>query len=1638
MANQSKHDYTSVAIVTMQRQLIALSKRVDLNHKQRRDVRELARRIAAAKRAVAVYKAQPKFVRDFTNMLARQVKLDMQHELTLAVEDEEDSWDIIYPQSGLNGVVGGAAVAASAAVAYGASVLGSGVKRATSSHADAARAVEDAARAVEDAVKAPSTFLGSLYERIVAAMKSFREMFGLWWLIPAGILLYAVYQCYSNFSLIISTVISLASEYLGDFWGYLKPFFFTEEVVPQSGLIDASSFVATLAACAFVPKKDPQTMVGEIMRRVGSIERSQSGLTYVFEQGLRYFERVVNFLLSLVSDKEVAWTSQTERILTAWSAKVDEFELKSTQGNPTLQELQGAMALLQEGIGFRQVVKTGFNVTFLNKYIDRLTGAIQAHRGALDQGSAFRMQPICTMLGGGSGIGKTTVMKWLAASVMLLTKAVPAQEVLSNMWQKGLSEYWNGYVQQFVYMMDDAFQQKTDGRQLDNEAMFLIRAVGNWAFPLNFADLDSKGRFYFLSPLIIGSTNVADIQASVANLVTQPDAVTRRIEHGYWIHVHPAFQRGGEGPEAVRKMLDYRKVSDYISNKRAELAKMKDDQVTVEDVLGCIPWHAWQLAPHTFSGCAPSYQGHSETLLDVARVIANQYMERKAQHDAEVTELRGWADDMASLVVAQSGLRDIANMAGELEPWNGYSDPVCEDECPESWEEAWRKEEDAPCDTPVSPWVRMRCRSPEEIKRDREEAFKARYLGAKARKDWVGQALAKLVHWLTDKGMPSWMAGVINIVDTGRYNPSTTTLAKSDSVESNLVRNVARVVRLGLFGLLMGSLFKLSSAVVSVIHDLVCRLFTPGAQSNTRDGPAKSKPDVRIPRIEAQLGTPPQDVQGDLAFNNTYKMVLEGAERKVIGQVLFVEGDLAVMPGHFRTELREEDKEANIKFISCHRSKFTMTITVADFLDFPTVCVPDTDVEFVKFDKRTLKAHRSVAHLFLQEAALKQIFRGKANNVRLDVARLREANGDELVRHTLVSNVCRYLDEATPVSGVGALHGLAVYNAPTLVGDCGAPLSICEPRYFGGASIIGIHVAGKVGLMARQGYANVISRETVYAARTRLDTYRDAFSEDMLRRGVVVEDTTPAGEALLAQSGLLGGSFLPIGVVDQPLHMGKVTKIKPSPIQECELWGPPPSVPAELAPVLRDGVRIEPMARAMEPFQAPLVFLNKADLPAVAEMAMKRHWEATMGYGRQLLTFEEAISPPENMKLKPIQRGTSPGYPYRLHGGVAKYDMFGREGEFLFDTPACHALRADVELMLDNAKLGVRCAVVFTDFLKDELRSREKVEAVATRSISGAPLDYVVLVRQYFGSFMAAMFATHTDSGMAPGINPYRDWHCLAENLTSHGQKVFGGDFKRFDAGQQPYMLEVIRCYINRWYRFNNPGFKEEDERVRDILWLDLIHSRHLTGVNGRLDTLIQWNKSLPSGHPLTTPVNSMYSLIALAYCYAKATGDYRDMWEHLYVITYGDDNANGPDDTIIDVFNQVTVSRLMEVEFGLTYTSDKKGEELVPYEPLEKVTFLKRTFRRDDEASGGWAAPLDPLSFLYTPYWFKNPRDLYGDLRKNVEQMLGELCLHDPTMWEKYHSKLREFSAQESFPLPFDTREAARTFVMNRADAWY
>jgi hypothetical protein len=713
-------------------------------------------------------------------------------------------------------------------------------------------------------------------------------------------------------------------------------------------------------------------------------------------------------------------------------------------------------------------------------------------------------------------------------------------------------------------------------------------------------------------------------------------------------------------------------------------------------------------------------------------------------------------------------------------------------------------------------------------------------------------------------------------------------------------------------------------------------------------------------------------------------------------------------------------------------------MTADDLLHFGEVRELTSDLWFVEMARGCIKAHRDIVGYFLPEKSLDQVLRKRSNlPVRLDVARHRYIAGShDLDRTVFFSSDCTYGTKLSYSSGA-SIDQYFKYTAATKYGDCGAPLMLQEARHWNGC-ILGVHVAGKSDFLSRSGFSTIVCREYVQIVCDRFKAMEDRFVEDLAADGINLSPVSEPEMLAHQQTGLIQGSFIPLGTIPSEYgsSMPVETKLKPS---GYEGHGEATRLPAKLRPFYdpEQGRMVFPMVKAVSGYQSALVYKPVHRMESVVAMATRKHFLLTQGSYKGVMTIEEAVLGIEGLKSKKVPRDTSAGFPWSKWFGVGKHAYFGDGEDYVLEGPAWDKLKAKVEHIVCSAKKGIRLAHIATDFLKDELRTPEKVQAGATRLISGCSVSYTVAVRMYFYAFLVSMYETHTDSGMAPGVNHYTEWYKLGDNLNRF-EKVFAGDFKGFDASEQPYVHYAILDYMNRWYKHNNPAWKEEDDRVRAVLFEDLVHSRHLSAASGVATTVVQWNKSLPSGHPLTTAVNSLYSLITLTAVYAKTTGDYSNMWDHAFLCTYGDDNVQSVSDSVAEVFNQATVAQNMKSDFDLVYTSEKKDGTLCTTTTLDDVSFLKRGIIYDAAAPGGWIAPLDEGSFLQPPYWFRNNRSGLTEVGVNLQRLLEEAALHPRSEWDRLTAPAIKWAAEHGIELLCYTYEHAREIVFARNDVWY
>lgn len=1499
-------------------------------------------------------------------------------------------------------------------------------------------------------------------------------------------------------------------------------------VEEQDGLVPGTvaKLIAALLCISVFKTARKSSMVTELMKRVSMVGGFSLGLEPFVKWVLTVVEKVANFFLSIFTDKRITLCRKNEPGYDAWRSRVTamarDFDTVTMRNDPVvISEIQ---ELIREGYVYRELYNGTNKHREICDALAKITGVLAPYAGSITATNNFRVEPAMVMMLGDPGIGKTTmIVPFLVAmgNEIGLWKEPPTREkIMRHMWQKGASKFWNGYVGQEFYIMDDAFQMRADQQDEENDYISIIKAVSSWAFPLNMADLMSKGRIYFKSKLILGTTNLTCVKSEAEQVIVKPEAVTRRISHPIKLFLKPEYMRPGT------KEMDWEKL-------RVHTAKCRDNP----DPLDRYPWYFWEVAHHNFLNGQTSEERRE--LQSFIREVAASLRSRHEQHESACADMEDYAagffptpesvpqtcpavqaheqsatrsnppppaatatkddddytspwnpdgdDDDPTEVEEQSGLRSeyyegrvfspkigdrrfYYNILG-VQPNASFQDitrayrdrslihhpdkggdirnftllrraysRICEREV--------RKRHDKHGYGRCGDYFDPKCCS---VSWEFDLKVMLRHLAVIVGALTVGILLRKLVVTLL-KGIAS-LFGISHKRDTDSVDVDSKVLKKKDAAwVPKLVKKLSeRITGKGRITIDDVSIYRSadSPATVSVkyvdtvkkctwkhstsfsLSDIyaedsaeykaISKHFsterendTVYAQSNLPPIRLRHKPPRNVP-VVLQTGDVNQCAElSEKIVANMMAITIPSSDNRRIGYATFINGSVAAQPAHFLDAAASLDPKTEVKFTALN-SSLNFTVTASQWLGLPAYRVTDQDLVFIDYRlyfggrkniDRSLISAQDVTRLNNKHARLLQFEHGKLTTVT----------------YTDIGTASHY---DSPLTVVGTNKVIAsrswVYrNNTTVKGDCGAVLMYRDVATRGGAVIMGLHIAGTTA----QGYSNVLTRELYEEARNALGAVRDD-SDGELSKLVDMNKVELHSDA----EHLSNGCFDVIGKAYQPAHTPLDSKYNVVP----ETWGafgPYDHKPAHLRPFDINGERKYPMDKAVENYGLPLKSLDPTLVRPALWVAMKPLNELTLKSRRFILTPEEAVLGIPDEKFRSIPRNTSAGWPHCL-SGRGKFKFFGTGSDYDLSSPEWLSLKSIVLEKEHKAKLGLRSAYVFMDFLKDELRESAKVDEGKTRLISSAPIDYVVLWRMYFGAFSMAFMQNHTLSGMAPGICAYSDWSDLASVLQRKGPLVFDGDFKFYDATEQPSLHWPILDFINEWYD-DGPV----NATVRKVLWYELVHSRHIGGRGHNQCVVYQWYKSLPSGHPFTTIVNSMYSLTVIVASYGIATGDVYSFWDKCGAVTYGDDNVINPHSTIADSFNQVTLASILLDNFGMTYTPGRKDGKWVPTTTIENVTFLKRSFRYE---ASQWVAPLELSSFLYTCYYSKN-KELRDDIiRDNLELALSELSLHPEVEWHKYSATIRKLMRDFEHSPRFEfSRSAYQKYILGRVDLWY
>jgi hypothetical protein len=368
---------------------------------------------------------------------------------------------------------------------------------------------------------------------------------------------------------------------------------------------------------------------------------------------------------------------------------------------------------------------------------------------------------------------------------------------------------------------------------------------------------------------------------------------------------------------------------------------------------------------------------------------------------------------------------------------------------------------------------------------------------------------------------------------------------------------------------------------------------------------------------------------------------------------------------------------------------------------------------------------------------------------------------------------------------------------------------------------------------------------------------------------------------------------------------------------------PPSKKPAPLRPFTNaDGVKVSPLDNLFKKY-ASKRNMGRLELPRTEYRSL---WpKGVLGRRFRMLTKKEAVFGCPELKVSPIPRKTSMGYP-GIWLNLTKDDWIDWENQ---------TLHPDLEALIDedlaNLELGA-ITLVYLDCLKDELRPIEKADLGKTRVFARTSLHQYIIARMLFAPLLVAM---QEGQGMTPitiGIDHSTEaWKNLYKTLSKY-KDMCDGDFENYDIFQVPQFayecFEAIKefCY---------------DEHHQKLVLHYLISRFKSLHVCRNLVYYVLG--SGPSGDLLTIFCNDIINFHMHSVCF-KLIYDLLEFDEHVVSKFEGDDSGCAVAPLCPD-YNMITLQKLMKLIFSYTYTSADKSAVVEPYHTLETMQYCKRRF---------------------------------------------------------------------------------------------
>lgn len=433
-------------------------------------------------------------------------------------------------------------------------------------------------------------------------------------------------------------------------------------------------------------------------------------------------------------------------------------------------------------------------------------------------------------------------------------------------------------------------------------------------------------------------------------------------------------------------------------------------------------------------------------------------------------------------------------------------------------------------------------------------------------------------------------------------------------------------------------------------------------------------------------------------------------------------------------------------------------------------------------------------------------------------------------------------------------------------------------------------------------------------------------------------------------------------------------------------------------------------------------------VPTVVHNMLVRYWSNLVSGSPRVYTLHEAIngtSDPEGMR--PLQWSTGMGV-WAIFKDKGKRALFVNEGDdqnpvyklsaaaYQVKHPIYGVTFAErLEIFEDMIRRGVVPFSPWLATLKDELRPSVKVSAGKTRLFEQPGVDYTIMIRKYFGSFLD-WYKSRAGFEWCHGIGQDKEtvWKRYYEGLceVGHGRNGFDIDYSGYDGSVCQQAFGFFTSVTDKFY-------EAVDTPANKLARHSLVEGLRSAYVVMK-DWVIETTQGNKSGNAMTDVFNSItnvyiiHAAILILQRAANLKLEPSIFHSDMRVLVYGDDAIVTVTDAAQKWIDPVQLEYVM-AKFGYVITSGAKGE-VGAYQHVTKLQYLKSGFV---PSHGVVWAPMPMQDIVKELQWVKKSvADDDVDFNERIRRTRTFVSHHGKDAYAMFTQQLRDLGVRRGLLL--------------------